>query len=48
MVTDADANDYPFSMTVDHLLSLHDVISFNRDQYEGEVFLFAYVSHHYL
>jgi dipeptidase len=35
MVTDADADDYPFSMPVDHLLSLHDVIAFNRDQYEG-------------
>jgi hypothetical protein len=36
MFTDEDADDYPFSMPVDHLLLLSDVIGFNRDQYEGD------------
>ena len=36
MITDANADDYPFSMPVEKLLTLNDVISFNRDQYEGE------------
>jgi dipeptidase len=36
--TDANADDYPFSIEVDELLGEEDLMRFQRDHYEGTQF----------